>query len=160
MNVEFNFTEEYTREEVLNPIFLLLNHSEYKWYYLYFKNLNKPPIIHSLIAVQMEFPTDVQFQIIFKNEISKISELLQLNMNKPLRLSQNNYLFVLFNCDENPIIFFFSRYYHTKYFPNIGIVKCHPLTSPDELITLSNIQVKNARKNNCIFSVYLDPLIK
>lgn len=160
MNTEINILEVYSSEDVLNPFLLLFNDKNYKFYYHYFKRLNRPNNVNSLIGVIIEFPIKKTSNIFLQKETSKIIETLQLHSNQSLKLRQNRLLFTIFNTHEkmiiNNLLFYLSKFTEHKLYPIIGMIICHPLISPNEFITLSDRELNNAKKSNCILSVYKD----
>lgn len=154
---DFELVEGYLPEEILNPHFIFPTCTDYILYYQYFKTLNKPSHVTSLIGIEIELPIELSFSSIPQKEAQDIKDILQLNKNKPLILKQKIFFFTLFNISESMLmkrlIPLLSKSKKMKYQPIIGIYVCHPLTPPDDFIFYTLNQHKNSKNNNCLLSL-------
>lgn len=159
MNNEFdaNIIEGYLPDEILNPHFIFPTCTDYILYYQYFKKLNKPSWITSLIGIEIELPLRISLSSLLQHEEQEIKDILQINQNKPLILKQRIFFFTLFNVTENILINrlipYLSKSEIMKYQPIIGIYICHPLTPTTNFIVDTSDQLNNSKNNHCPLSV-------
>lgn len=147
--------EVYDPEDVLNPIFLFLNNDFPKYYYQYFKRLNKPHKIYNLAGIKIESKNELLLERLSKQFKSNELSILQLDFNKPLKMKDNIFLFTLFNISEEMIVDFLYDILETNKKEKliIGLFIGHPLTSVNEFITNIDNQLVTAREHNCVLAV-------
>lgn len=153
---------EYLAEEVLIPNFILLNSKNTGLFYHYFKNLDKPPLIHSIIGIIIELPIDQSIEYFIEKDYENIIKILQFDLNKPLLIGDDQYFFTLFNIPEEEIITFLLDYLlkFKKHRPYIGISINHPLTLTNEFVNNTILQLQNSKKKNCFLSALNSSTIK
>lgn len=151
----FNDIEIYSPEDVLNPFFLLIHNDFPKSYYQYFKKINKPDNIISITGIEIELPKSMNIQSCLEKLSPETIDILQINMNRPLKINNNTYFFTLFNCLEenlvNKLMISLEKIEIEKLI--IGIFICHPLTIVNEFILNTDNQLNNAKKINCMISL-------
>jgi len=149
--------EGYLSDEVLNPQFIFPTFTDYILYYQYFKKLNKPPLITSLIGIEVQLPLKLSISSFFQKDGDEIKELFQINKNQPLKIKHNIFLFIVFNTNANILINTLTHHISKsnifQHHFTFGIFICHPLTPPNDFISLTRNQLDNTRTKNCLLSV-------